>query len=207
MAITKDDINKITFCRTAIEKHIHRDRSTTDHVTSINNMNKILIENGFTDFDEYLKWDESKCLEHYQENFVIEGECDGCVGYGGEPPCRVWALQRIAAAEKCTEYAKYESRITKYKELFQTKLPIDWDRKKDVPLIEQIQGRFMDSFKKRRKQPKSLFNTLKSSLNTEDHKVRFLCPPGHGYYINLNNVVYKFDVGWGGDLWPSNIPN
>lgn len=203
----KKDIDRLLICRAAVEKHVYRDRSTADHTVSVTDMNNALKENGFADFDSYLKWDESKCFEHYQENFVIEGTCDGCVGYVGTPPCRVWALARVAEAEACLDYPKVKEKVDKFKELFKKKLPIDFDRKKDYSIEDQNFGRLVASYKRRREQGKAVFTALKDSPDREKQKVRLTCPPGHGYYLDLSKVKYKFDVGWGWDLWPSSIPN
>ena len=201
--MTKAEIDKLLICREAIDIHRFRDRSKdridgvdTGHTESTVKMLNVLSDNGFPDFLDYLKWDEEKCYEHYKETIVIEGACDGCVGYDGVPPCRLLMMGKIQNAENCVDAKKYEKKIQLHKDLFINKLPNSWTEA-EYEQLDFINNVLLGAYLNRKTKIESVdIYSKKLSKNAGDKIIRNMCPDGHGFYVNLSNSNLKFDVAW-----------
>lgn len=100
----KEVTNLITACRKAVDKHRdNKDKDTHDKVKkSVDEMMSAIIaevekynkKTGsnlvITTLQEYAEFDKKKCFEIYKECRPIKGECDLCIGYDKDPPCKIF---------------------------------------------------------------------------------------------------------------------
>jgi hypothetical protein len=154
--------------------------------------------------EEVAVFNEDMCLQILRQYRTIEGECDGCKGYDGVPPCKLHfgdkscATQGATPIDKESMYRSMLDGIRYFNKLAGIKTTKESEDKIKENLSE-VNKKLVGTITKGEKEYSiSTPEMLEKTRNAEKTgKYYGFCPEGHGYY----NVYEKklgdiLDILW-----------
>ena len=170
----QSDIDKLLALRSAWDKYkaITAEKSSHD----INAYYEVMWTYGIERRDEIAKFNDEMCLQLLREARTMYGECDCCAGYKEIPPCAL-----MFGAKSC----------------FSTGKPSYIDPEQMYMFI-LIGARLGATAVGTTETYNSLHPKVNAKINIEGKYIRYICPPGHGYYHkhDVSEENARFDIRW-----------
>ena len=179
----QSDIDKLLALRSAWDKSkaVKGEKSQKD----FDDFYTVFWAYGMDGHHDLFELNNNMLMQILREYYTMHGECDGCKVYGAEPPCKA-----LFGAASCSTSQESRDRGVN-KEFFYYMILKGIRLGLHPPVLESKAASQVKAV------PTSGFEKP-TTINITGNQIRFVCPPGHGYYHDYDVPFERapFDLYW-----------